>query len=341
MRQAMLRAVKSSYLRPFLQGYSFDVTANSAVALVQGSDIKTLARTAAGKATIVPKMVGQRAPIVVGCPGEDSEDGAFLAYVTDATTKLYTFQNTEIDTGAFAGKVGTVHALTLGHDAMRTAKIWPEQTVKNRSASPRIMGFVVDPDGEEITYGSNQATLSVDASVSTITFERPFGRTPIAVAVPISDAIAYTKIESITNKAVVVSTFDDSGAAADVPFHLVVLGWDCYAEQTNMRRSLQSTQLRPRLEGIRVKLSGVTASVTVGSDIATVTRNGAGDYTVTLTKPFKQAPIALVTGKAHIAVLGDETDVDEITVLTFGADTNAADATFDLLLLGSDADNEV
>ena len=341
MRQAMLRAVKSSYLRPFLQGYSFDVELATATALVQASDITTLARTAAGKATIVPKVTGQRAPIVVGCAGEDSDDGAFLQYVTDATTALYTFQNTEIDTGAFAGKIGTVHALTLGHDAARTGKVWPESTVKNRSASPRVLGFVVDPDGEEITYGSNQASVSVDTSVTTITFKRPFGRTPIAVATPISDAIASCKIESISNTEVVVSTFDDSASAADVPFHLVVLGWDCYAEQTNMRRSLQATQLRPRLEGLRINLTGTTASVTVGSDIATVERNGAGDYTITLTKPFKQAPIALVTGKAHIAVLGDETAADEIVVLTFGADTNAADGTFDVLLLGSDADNEV
>jgi hypothetical protein len=239
------------------------------------------------------------------------------------------------------GQNGFIHSILLGWDSTRATKAHPRQKVDNRSPMPRMMGMLVDPDAEEILIGSQLATLAVDTSVSTLTFATPFEREPVAVAVPLNATAATAKITAISKTAVSVETFDiATGAVADVKFYIMVLGWDRENETSDFRKKLKTPLVKPRMEALRVLLTGTTPTVTVSTDLATITRSGVGDYTLTLNEPFKQYPVALVTGLTDLAVLSDGVSQSEVKVKVFDSLGEAVDSGFDVLILGTDSPSE-
>lgn len=106
-----------------------------------------------------------------------------------------------------------------------------------------------------------------------------------------------------------------------------------------MLREIKSTQRLVRALAFRVDGTG-TASILEGSNDATLTDNGVGDYTLTFDTPFKRVPV--VTGAALIADNGfiqvASVSVSAINVKLFDVDgTTALDGDFHLALLGFDA----
>lgn len=545
MSKGMLRPIKSSYLKPIVEGYTIEVDGSTAEALVQDANIDTLTRLGSGTFTIKPRLTGVRAPVIVGCPGEDAASGSFSRRLANPTTSLYTYQNgvkveqplvhfkcednaastvvtnsgtgsngtanrntnawstasgkidrgfdfyngstldridlgsdviaangafsfsawvnpqslgpnfygvlfsnasysaaiqiqstyifmkngeavgvqgaqnqlkhycfvreansasvrgyvngvldpTTInygtaatiryigarptDFGAFDGIMddiriynraltpaeiaaiynagtgthgqalwgsnGVSHLLALGHDSARATKVWPRQYVKNRSNMPRMMGMLVDPTHDEIFIGSTLATLETEAVtyISTLTFTTPFERTPVAVAIPINPTAATAKITAISTTAVSVEVYDaDTSAVAPYPFYLMVFGWDRETEQSGFVRKVLAPLVKPRLEGLRITLAGTTASLAVGADIASVTRTGVGAYTLTLTKPFKQPPVALAMAKTGMVTIPEVDGVSEVKVAVFNQAGSALDDDVDVFILGTDSPSE-
>lgn len=97
------------------------------------------------------------------------------------------------------------------------------------------------------------------------------------------------------------------------------------------KRSIKSEQRAERRMTFVIDADATTPVILVGSYQGSLTRNGAGDYTLTLNEPFARAPIAIVSGAE--ADTAGYSDYASNTVST--VDVQITD------LAGASADNDV
>jgi hypothetical protein len=105
--------------------------------------------------------------------------------------------------------------------------------IKGTQRLPRLLAFRVDGTGTaSILEGGFHASL-VDNGTGdyTLTFFKPFVRVPVCSGNAIGSTAAIINIAVVSATAVQIKAFDAAGLAADVDFHLTVLGWDS-ADQT-------------------------------------------------------------------------------------------------------------
>jgi hypothetical protein len=105
-----------------------------------------------------------------------------------------------------------------------------------------------------------------------------------------------------------------------------------------MLRDIKGTQRLPRLLAFAVDGTG-TAAIGEGSRDATLTDNGAGDYTLTYSKAFARAPIVIVTTqtadtRAEVPLSANL--AASCQILTKNDGTTPTDAEFLVLVLGWD-----
>lgn len=299
----ILRTLKNHHILPRLQGFKFTTAAAGTAVLNIGSQEATIARAAAGKATITLGDKASREGVVVATPGADVASGSYACFDTAHNLAAAVV---EMLSAAGVGDDGTGHCLTLAWDDTTTDRTdCNSQTVVNPAPSPRLLPFKVAAAGT-IEIGKSQASVSVASSVYTLSFERDFGRAPVVVASPIAATRKAVRITANAATAVSIETYDPVGggtpALEDNNFYALVLGWDTPDEVAGFRRSVQVPQIQPRIEAFRVDGAG-TAAIDLGSTDAALTDNGTGDYTLTLTQPFLSEPVVIVTGKDHPAQL--------------------------------------
>lgn len=103
--------------------------------------------------------------------------------------------------------------------------------IKGTQRLPRVLAFRVDGTGTaSILEGQFDATLTDTGTGDyTLTFAKPFARTPVVLITPISatgDLIAT--IETVTTALIDIRLWDgtDGTTAKDGDFHVLVHGWD-------------------------------------------------------------------------------------------------------------------
>lgn len=105
--------------------------------------------------------------------------------------------------------------------------------IKGTQRLPRLLAIKLDGTGTAaIGEGATDATL-VDNNTGdyTLTFAKPFARTPVVVANSLTAAVNI-KLHAISNTAVNILTFAVDGTTAkDADLDILVLGWD--AEDRN------------------------------------------------------------------------------------------------------------
>jgi hypothetical protein len=101
--------------------------------------------------------------------------------------------------------------------------------LKGTQRLPRVLALRVDGTGTaSILEGRFDATLTDNGTGDyTLTFAKPFARVPVVVACPLAVDIAVS-VGTITKLAVQIKakTIAGSPAAADVDFHVIVVGSD-------------------------------------------------------------------------------------------------------------------
>lgn len=108
-------------------------------------------------------------------------------------------------------------------------------------------------------------------------------------------------------------------------------------------KELKSEQRRQREMDFLLDADAASPALLVGDPMASLTRNGVGDYTLTFRNAYGRAPICMITGAEDNAmgVMGTRS-VSSIQVLIEDASTNAA-ADLDVVIkvIGWDAKDEV
>lgn len=329
----MLRSLKTAHWTPRLQGFQVLTAATPAATLAIGGQEATVARVAAGKATITLNEILGRTGIVVASPGVDAAAGSFA--VTDTLHTGSAFK-TEVLGAAGSGDDSYCHALTLGfEDAYGTDRANPLQSVKGVCASPRLLPFKIAAAGT-IAIGGAQGSVSKASSVYTITPDHKFGRAPIVIATPIAAAAKACRITANAANAVAIECYDPVGAALeDNLFYCVIFGWDTPDIMSGLRRSIKIPQAQPRMEAFRITGTG-TAVLAVGASDGTLTDNGTGDYTITFKEAFAREPIVLVTGKDGRAQCLAAATTTTCRVGSFNASNAALDDVLDVIVIGFD-----
>ena len=107
-------------------------------------------------------------------------------------------------------------------------------------------------------------------------------------------------------------------------------------------RPVASRQRLSQIIIARVDGTG-TASLLSGSKELTLTDNGTGDYTLALVQAFVQVPMVVataLTAATHVQIFA--VSASSIQIKCFAMDgTTAQDADFHIMIMGSDAAEEV
>jgi len=103
--------------------------------------------------------------------------------------------------------------------------------IKSTQRLARQLAFKITGTGTAaINIGSFDATLTDNGTGDyTVTFSKPFARTPIAVA-SCQTATCYAEIAACSSTAVQVLTKSNANSATDAVFYLIVQGYDAADE---------------------------------------------------------------------------------------------------------------
>lgn len=267
-------------------------------------------RSSAGKVKGVYDRQGPSG-FIVGSAGADVQDGGYAVYDTDfdgSDVYLKTLNNTG------AADDGTMYGLSLGFDAKEifyTDK--PKQQVKSSFYQPRLLAASIADDGT-VNIGSSELSVSVASSVYTISFPGAFQAAPVIVAIPIGNSGDESiQVTSVSVESCEISTFDD-GNASDLPFQFIALGSYSPNASIGGRNLVLTDQDRVRLEAFQITVDGSTPSINRQTCPATITDNGVGDYTLTVTEAGLRDMVAVATAKDHRVRLYSAPDEDDIRV---------------------------
>ena len=334
----MLRTIKHPHLLPRLQGFQFTTTAAPAATLDIGSQEASIARAAAGKATITLNQYGSREGAVIVTPGADTVAGGYGVY--DTTHASSSLKVEMLNLAAGAGDDGTGFALVFNYGDAEDDRQRPLQSVKNSCTMPRLLAFKVSAAGA-VSIGGAQGADTLASNVHTISFTNAFGRSPIVVASPIAAAAQRTRITANAAGSVGIEGYDVAAVAlADIAAYVAVLGWDTPDIMSDSWRSLKTPQVQPRIEVFRIDGVGA-ANLALGGTDGTLVDNGAGDYSVTFLEPFAREPIVLVTGKDYQAQLLADATTTGFQVGTFSNAGVATDDEVYAVVIGFDGDTDV
>lgn len=338
----MLRTAKSVHLGLVLSGAHTSNDGSTISFNTGNNDFASGARGAAGKQTITQRELGlhKRGPIVLVTPGANIANGAFGTYDANPASGVVA---SEVLNSSGAGDDGDTYVMTAGFINSFTDVIKsPKQRVVATFPGPVLMGFRVTNSGSVAIASGNRQGSAVrnGAGDVTITLTHPLARyRTIAVSCENATA-AYCIVTALSATSFTVKTFDSSAVAADVNFHVLLLGSNSSFRAGRMRKNLQVPQLNPRIIVGKLVDSAGTPTISIGGATNgidfTVTDDGTGAYTITLARPFKRLPVVCCTAKATNAQLSAAPTVSAFSILCSNDSGTATDDDVNFVALGYD-----
>lgn len=333
----MLRELKNAHFNPLLASFQFTTTATpSAVVDIGGGDVSSISRAAAGQPLPVLKTAYTGvAPITVGCGGTAAANGT---YVTIAAAQGTTTLVPGLVTSAGAAADGSMEILSFGWQSS-DRNLCTLQLVKATKNHTRVICGKFTGATPTVDLGKKDFTITRSSQgVYTVTFLRPFARTPVITGFCVStggaNRVLRISAKSVSGCSVLIH--NQTPSAADSVFYLVVTGVDSADETWGLRYPAKNSQRFPRIVAGRISYSGGTPSITVGTGDFTIADTGVGDCTITFTKPFAREPAILANSRA-LRTQGHTVTASSARILTYNAGAAATDPTsFDFLAIGSD-----
>lgn len=216
-----------------------------------------------------------------------------------------------------------------------------------RNAFLEASVFTSTASAQTFTLGEAQwSSAATSSSITTLTAKETYGQALIGIAqagANIGDAGTVARSVTTTTSAVTLAGFGTVAAAVD-PGQIHYLnfasreGSEGLLAQTNLTASLPTVKCRqgsPRIILGRVAESSGTYSISYGSSEFSITDNGTGDVTVTLTHGFHSNP-AVIVECDEVDRVARVTAVTEksFTVSIENSGASAADAPFHFAVFG-------
>lgn len=227
------------------------------------------------------------------------------------------------------------------------------RALRNSFVSPRLGGFVATSVGGAsctVSVGADDVASAActAAGRSYLTLADVFARQPVVVGTPLSTNVGAqgaVLIEADPTISLLSLRTHDGTSGDDGTLHALMIGWD--SEESNRLAygqqdapfTVKDSICAPRYEVFKVTPHATTPAINIGSAKATLTRNAAGDYTVSLKRPYSSDEVVAValpisTTAAHIHIVS--ATATAVRVLVGASGTGNDDAPFYLIVRGSD-----
>jgi hypothetical protein len=176
------------------------------------------------------------------------------------------------------------------------------RTLKHAFNAPRLLGVKATSASGNATVGISGDDVTA-ASASTgkvvVTLGDSFSRAGVCVGSPFSGDVGASGaclIDADPAYNTASFTTHDGSAGDDGSFNGLILGYDSLDSNyvVGAPFDVRNAWNSARLELFKVTPHATTPAINIGSSKATLTRNGAGDYTLTFKRPFSSAAVVAV-----------------------------------------------
>lgn len=334
----MLNEVRSDHLGAFLNAAQVTIAASPTVNI--SKDDFTITRPGAGRAVIVAKDIFNRLPVAVGTLASAPAGGS-SAFNSTTLPTTSTFEINAQDSSGGAVD-GTLDFLTLGYRKADTDLFKNESfAVKTSRANTRMIPCVISAAGV-VTLGAGAVTCVKNSTGDyTVTFRRSFCGVPTVHG---SAFLGMINTSSKTASSVNVKTYTTGAVAADCAFNLIIVGWDTIETVGRKEKPLMSHLRAGRLIGLSMTTPAspvITVGGATGGVDATVVRNGTGNHTFTLTRPFARIPAVVgVSANTRFFKINSVTS-STIQIFAQSGGGSGTDQELNLIICGDDSTDEL
>lgn len=341
----MLREVISKHIKPRLIPVRGLLSSSQAASIMRyGYGDVDFLRTGAGAVTWTLKDGLTRNGMFFASLGTGG--GGYLD-IDDTVGKTTTFTSTFRDFDGSASSA-TYDGFFYGWDSS-DANITKAQRVACTMNDARIVWGRVTGSSGAVAFGKGDFKVTrTTTGRYTIEYKRPFSTVPVLQITPIStSATAAPDLpsNSVTRNGYTIDIrlYDESSNAIDMDFYIVAIGQDSRSDSGKNRNPLFNSQRKPRIVAGQVINTGgawtwAAGGSTGGADFSTtITDNGAGDFTVTLSELYKREPAILVSTTGQRAMIHSYSN-GAIRVLTKAADGTNTDVNgvTNIFVIGTD-----
>lgn len=338
----MLREVVNQHIAPRIIPFKITTAATPAVTVNTGYGDVTATRTDVGQGVISLVFPFRRNGLIFGCQG-NTAGGYFVR--NSATGNGADFAYRILDEGGNLQE-GEAQGFLFGWNGADT-DITKFQRVQASFGAPRIIHCQVTGSDGSLSYGSTDFTITRTATGTySVVFGRSFSLVPIIMATPIEATnAAGANVTSVTAEGCTITFADDSATLADTDFYLMAMGSDAQADTHLEHTPLLNSQRFPRIVAAEVTNTGGTWTQSIGdNDFGDITDNGAGDFSMTMSVPFRRVGSVFATNstglRAQVRTAMDANGVIRIvTKSAVGTNTDANGVT-SILCIGSDDPSE-
>ena len=298
----MLRELKNVHIKPRLSPFRGNLSSTASQnILTKGYGDFTWARASAGVGTLTARHPYSRNGFFFATPDNGQSDGGYACYgSTTGTGSAFAIKS--FDTAGNAGDLA-VEGVTFGFDSSDLS-LCKQQRVANTLQYSRVNFGKIAAAGT-VSIGPKDFSCTHTATgIYTINFLRPYAQVPVVLISPISTsttaaAVITTAFSSRTGASVTVDLSNATGTLADYDFYIAVFGQDTKSDAGRGRYPTTCSQRKPRIVACQITNTAGTPTLTIGgatggADFTTMTDNGAGDFSVTMTNPFKREPAVFV-----------------------------------------------
>jgi hypothetical protein len=333
----MLRDVTNLHIRPRIVPFQLTTAATPSCTVNIGYGSITATRSGtAGAGTITPRTPFARGGMLF--MGQTSTTGGYATYnTTTASSSAFAYSMLAAG-GAATDGAGDGFLLGWGSsDVNLTAK---QDVVCTFNYPKMIYGKVTGATGA-VAIGRGDFTCTrTGTGVYNVGYAVCFGTTPVVIVTGIAGAAASTgKVTAKTASGCTV-TMATQAAVADQDFYIVVIGQRSRSDAGRLRSVITTTQRKTRIVAATITNTGGTWSWTNGLPdfSSTITDTGAGDFSLTLSKPFAREPIVIATTTTQRAQCGAAAATNLVRIQTRAAGGAATDTNgiTNVFIIGSD-----
>ena len=338
----MLREVKNKHIRPRIVPFKITTAATPSGTVNIGYGDYTVTRGGTAGAGVL----SLRTPF--------SRNGMLFGTQQSTTGGYFTLNGTAGYKGDFpysmlanggAATDGAATGFCFGWDSSDVS-VCAKQLVKSPQSYPKIYwGKITGATGAVAIGKGDFSCVRTGTGVYNLGITCAFGQIPLVMVTGISAAAASTgKVTSVTASSFTV-TMGTQAAAADQDFYVCAIGALSTSDAGNDYNPILNSQRFPRIVAFEITNTSGSWTCTIGSaDIgATITDNGAGDFTVTLAEPFAREPAIFVTSTTQRGQVGSFTQATSTlrvqTRAAGGAATDTDGKTY-VLCIGSQDQGE-
>lgn len=339
----MLRQVLNGHIKPRLVPFQLTTTTAPAASVDIGYGDLTVSRTSAGLAAPLLREPYSRNGMLFN--SNSSLAGGYASLGTSAASgSLF---STLVSTNAGVATDGTCEGLFLGWDSTDLSFCKVQRVAATNEAPRVIWGKITGATGAVAIGLSDFACTRTATGTYSITFKKAFGKIPCVKITTLDPSTVVSEyIVSKTASGCVVRIGGTGGANTDpAAFYICAVGSDSLSDSEKGRLPLLNSQRMPRIVAVQISNTGGTYSISIGgatggTSVTSLTKVGAGNFTMVLSTPFVREPAVFVSTtsqRSQLLSFTQSTSTINVNLASAGGTATDVNGITNVVVIGSRA----